>query len=247
MSRKDLKEIIGQFRTDLHILSEILEREDISTSGPGNIVTASYNLLRVEGGKTLISFVGSDIDIKIDSSHHIMPGSAIIEDRLLVDIIFRQNITGQKNVKEAFERVIENQISFRLRGKKGKRELVSAWHFDRHAYPPANNSPCHPTYHFQFGGRGLKDVADKIDGIIVLDTPRYFAPPMDPILAVDFLLSHFNGSMWHSLQNDVRYIGIVRRAQERLWKPYFDQISNDLSPVATGLPARQLRLLPNVL
>lgn len=242
------KEIIGQFARDLRILSEVLANADISLSGSRSISGASYRLLKYEGGKSLISFTESDIDIKIDSSHHIMPPSVDIENRLMVDIIYKQDITGQTNVGETLERVIENEVNFRIRGKKGNRELVSAWHFDRHAHPPANNSPCHPTYHFQFGGWGLKGVAEKIDGVIVLDTPRYFTPPMDPILAVDVLLSHFNGFKWHTIRNnDTRYIGIVRRAQARLWKPYFDKISSDLSPVPENQPARLLGLLPNVL
>lgn len=247
-ANKANKAIIDQFASDLRVLSEILASEDISVSGSRKIAAAANHPLKDEGGRKLISFVESDIDIKIDSSHHIMPASVKIDDRLLVDIVYKEKLLDQGEIENAHERVIENQISFRIRGLKGSRELVSAWHFDRHAHPPANNSPSHPTYHFQFGGQGLKSIADNIDGVIILDTPRYFAPPMDPILVVDVLLSHFNGPKWHTIRNnEARYIDIVRRAQARLWKPYFDKISSDLSPVPGNSPARLLGLLPNVL
>lgn len=245
---KSNKNIIKQFATDLRILSEILASADISSSGSGSIASASYHLLKDEGGKKLISFAASDIDIKIDPSLHIMPPSVEIEERLLVDIVFKQELMEQGEIVHTHEKVIENQVNFRIRGRKGRRQLISAWHFDRHAHPPASNSPSHPTYHFQFGGWGLKEIANKIDGVIVLDTPRYFAPPMDPIIAVDVLLSHFNGPKWHTIRNsETRYIDIVRRAQARLWKPYFDKISNDLSPVSKNEPARLLDLLPNIM
>lgn len=248
MAKNANKAIIDLFASDLRILSEILAREDISKSGPGSIAAASFRLEKYEGGKKFISFAESSIDIKIDPSLHIMPPSVKIEDRLLVDIVFKQELVGESESKNAHDRVIENQVDFQLRGRKGRRELISAWHFDRHAHPPANTSPSHPTFHFQFGGSRLKGIADKIDGVIIFDTPRYFAPPMDPILVVDVLLSHFNGPKWHKIRmNETRYISIVRRAQARLWKPYFDQISCELNTVPENDPARVFGLVPNIL
>lgn len=247
MAEKRNKMSVKRFATDLRILSEILRKNEISISGAQSIYGASYHLLEYDGQEKRVSFSESNIDIKIDSFRHIKPASVTIEDRLMVDIVFKQECTSESDIKDTLESVIENEIKFRVRGKKGSRELVSAWHFDRHPHPPVDDSPCHPAYHFQFGGRALKEVTDKIDGVLILDTPRYFAPPMDPILAVDVLLSHFNGPKWHTVRNDDRYVGIVRRAQGRLWKPYFGEISNDLSMVASGTPARLLTLLPNVL
>lgn len=248
MARNPGKAILKQFETDLRVLCEILTANEISLSGASNIETASYHLLEQEGTKQFISFTVSNIDIKIDSFRHIMPAAVTVEDRLFVDIIFKQEITGKRNVEDALGRVINNQVSFQIRGKKGNRNLISAWHFDRQPHPPADDSPCHPTYHFQFGGWGLKEVMDKIDGVLIVDAPRHFAPPMDPILAVDVLLSHFNGPKWHTIRNNEnRYVTIVRRAQARLWKPYFDKISSDLSPVPGDEPARLLGLLPNVM
>lgn len=251
MVSKMTREFVKRFKSDLQILSDILTANEISISGAREIATASYHLLKREGKKNkkeIISFAVSNIDIQIDPPRHRKPPSVVIENRLLVDIVFKQECTTENTVENILNSIIENEIQFRVKGKKGRHELVSAWHFDRHPYPPANNSPCHPTYHFQFGGQELKEVTDKIDGVVILDTPRYFAPPMDPILAVDVLLSHFNGPKWHTVRNnEPRYVSIVRRAQARLWKPYFDQISSDLSPVVTGQPARQLRLLPNIL
>ena len=245
MNASEKRLFVNQFASDLRILSEILSKTGLSIAGSRDIHAASYHLRKGDSG---ISFDVPDIDLMIDGKQRFMPPSLKLEDRLLVDISFEQNFSRTPDPAEMLEQITRNSMKFSLRGMKGNKKLVSAWHFDRHGYATTAPSPCHPRFHFQFGGFELKEFADKVDGILVLDTPRHFAPPLDPILAADVLVSHFNGPAWHVCRdNDPRYVAIVRRAQQRLWKPYFEKISNELDPVAESMPPRVVEYLPNVL
>ncbi len=97
----------------------------------------------------------------------------------------------------------------------------SSWHHDRH--PDTQNVRyTHPTYHFQFGGKKLELLDDEMS---VLSCPRIPHPPMDIFLGFHFILSNFYNnrafSFVNSLSEDEDYKKIIRRAQERLWTPYF--------------------------
>ena len=248
MPEDPAESLAHQFSTDIRILSEILSNRGLSDSGAREIYSASYRVRKRDGRARLLSFEVPNIDLKIDPDQRVMPDHVQIDPRLLVDITFEENLILEPAHYDIFDRVTKNEIKFQIRGRKGNRELLAYWHFDRHAYPLAENSPCHPAFHFQFGGSTLRGISDNIAGILLLEAPRHSAPPMDPILAIDVLVSHFNGPKWHELRNqDRRYLTIVRRAQSRLWKPYFESISSDLDTLPQDHPLRETGLLPNIL
>ncbi len=110
---------------------------------------------------------------------------------------------------------------------------MQSWHFDRHIHNEGDNTPedTHPMYHFQFGGRMMQDHAARsqmppettFGRTVLLDGPRLAHPPMDLILAVDFVLSHFLGQFRKRLARSNReYLKMVSRSQARIWKPYSD-------------------------
>lgn len=97
----------------------------------------------------------------------------------------------------------------------------SSWHHDRH--PNTENVRfTHPTYHFQYGGKKMELIDDEMS---ILSCPRIPHPPMDIFLGFHFILSNFynnrNFSFVNLLMNDIDYQNIIKRAQERLWTPYF--------------------------
>ena len=102
--------------------------------------------------------------------------------------------------------------------------LIQAWHFDRHI--GAANSPfAHPRYHLQYGGAQLQRHASDcgvsfFDPLVFLESPRIAHPPLDGVLAIDFVISNFGGSQWSILRNEILYVRLVAQAQERNWKPY---------------------------
>lgn len=117
--------------------------------------------------------------------------------------------------------VFDISISSFKNKQSTQKAYYSSWHHDRH--PNTQNVRyTHPTYHFQFGGKKMELIDDETS---VLSCPRIPHPPMDIFLGFHFILSNFYSnkafSFVNSLLEDEDYKKIVKRAQERLWTPYF--------------------------
>jgi hypothetical protein len=109
-------------------------------------------------------------------------------------------------------------------------ELKAAWHFDRHIIDTKKDSPhitedIHPLYHFQFGGARMSKIADRLGQTLLLDPPRLMHPPMDGILAIDFVLANYAGAIWKTLRNDMQYENLIVPQFKKFWKPYFDAVA----------------------
>lgn len=97
----------------------------------------------------------------------------------------------------------------------------SSWHLDRHP-DTTNVKYTHPTYHFQFGGKKMELIDEDMS---VLSCPRIPHPPMDIFLAFHFIISNYYSKRAFPLVTELKetfeYQEIIKRAQERLWTPYF--------------------------
>lgn len=118
--------------------------------------------------------------------------------------------------------VFDISISSYKSESKAKKAYYSSWHHDRH--PNTQNVKyTHPTYHFQFGGKKLELIDEEMS---VLSCPRIPHPPMDLFLGFHFIISnYFSNKQFpfvESLLNEPDYQQIIKRAQERLWTPYFN-------------------------
>jgi hypothetical protein len=121
-------------------------------------------------------------------------------------------------------------------------DLEDHWRVDTHHFSGTSTEP-HPWIHYQRGGhaqeafvsvRGfvpgvcLDDAifnpVTSLRGLMQTPAPRVAAPPMDPICAIDFVIAQHNGSVWSSLWSFPEYDALVRRAQDRLWQPYFSLV-----------------------
>jgi len=96
------------------------------------------------------------------------------------------------------------------------------WHLDKHDSTKKVNSS-HPLYHFEFGGSNKTETEGFSYGhFILLDTPRIMHPPLDIVLAIDFIIKHFYSySDSQTLTNKQQYKDIIKNAQYRLWRPYY--------------------------
>jgi hypothetical protein len=104
----------------------------------------------------------------------------------------------------------------------GRHDLKCAWHFDKHIQEKGDGKPlfAHPIYHFQHGGNNVSQLNNYGEHLI-LEPPRIAHPPLDAILAVDFVLSNYCGRKWASLHLDnTTYRDLIASAQERYWTPY---------------------------
>lgn len=127
--------------------------------------------------------------------------------------------------------------------------LRAAWHVDTHLHTATQGGAAHPRFHFQVGGHDLADVDHAIRGAFLLDAPRPALAPLDGVLAIDFVLSHYCGTSWEYLRlMEARYGRIRATCMRRYWRPYFRLIADALEtdgPVGPGTPAALL--LPNLL
>lgn len=249
MAPNPQQELIGDIGHDLRKLAEIISNFQLSTSGDREVYRASGDLQRRVGGTDVLSIQLANIDLQIDDKQRFKPAGVELEGRLVADVVLQQDLDLAAN-GAALDSIRENKVTFTIGGTSVHRgttnQVIAAWHFDRHSYNQATNA-CHPTYHWQFGGWGLKEVSDSIEGVLVMDTPRLFAPPMDAVLAIDFLLSHFNGPAWQGIRSQTPgYLDIVRRSQNRLWKPFFTELAAQIASSGTSPSNHFGRLLPNI-
>lgn len=98
----------------------------------------------------------------------------------------------------------------------------------------------HPYYHFQRGGHAQ----DQFVGLPYFvpgqdlpptqqwkalgqgPSPRVPVLPMCPILAIDFSIGEHNGLVWRRLRGEPEYANFVRKAQDRLWTPFFEALAD---------------------
>lgn len=118
-------------------------------------------------------------------------------------------------------------------------ELKAAWHFDRHIIDTKKDDPLltddiHPLYHFQFGGAKMSQIANQLGGTFLLDPPRLMHPPMDGILAIDFVLANYAGLTWKALRDDAQYSKLIIPKLEQIWKPYFSAIAGSWANPRSG-------------
>lgn len=123
-------------------------------------------------------------------------------------------------------------------------DLKTAWHFDRHIGDAEEASKeVHPLYHIQFGGNKLSECHGNLGAMFLSDAPRIMYPPMDEILAIDFILSNYAGPVWNDLRFDGEYINLVKPAYDSLWRPYFESIASSWSNPAMS---NNLLLCPHI-
>lgn len=155
-----------------------------------------------------------------------------VQVMLLVDVLLRPPGDAAGLAPDPFNRMqIDLELSGRrMRGEVQKRRYAT-WHFDRHeesCVPTANlannrQPEIHPRYHWQHGGS--KSKGEDFGQYFRAGAPRLPHPPMDVVLAADFVLSNFAGKLWLDLRRDVDYQCAVACAHRLLWKPYVDALS----------------------
>jgi hypothetical protein len=102
-------------------------------------------------------------------------------------------------------------------------EAESYWHLDKHKNANEKLETIHPLYHFEYGGSTTTEKEGFDFGkIIILDVPRIMHPPMDIILAIDFIIKNFYTYEQHQTLTEGKpfYKKCVQNAQFRLWRPY---------------------------
>ena len=107
-------------------------------------------------------------------------------------------------------------------------DLYSCWHLDMHIEQDGDGVPkySHPMYHFAFGGNRMEGRGEGFFGNgVILPSPRLMYPPMDAVLAIDFILqNYYQRETLQGILSDPIYKEIVSNSQHLLWKPFFTSL-----------------------
>jgi len=103
--------------------------------------------------------------------------------------------------------------------------MIASYHLDRHIQGDkvSDTEYPHPLYHFQFGGRKLKEYNDSLEtgNLLIFDSPRIAHYPMEAILGIDFALSNFFPQIWYRMKNESNeYLNLIEEYQDMILKPY---------------------------
>ena len=95
------------------------------------------------------------------------------------------------------------------------------WHLDKHDATKKTQTS-HPLYHYEFGGTEIsKSENFNYGDFIIIDAPRIMHPPMDIVLAIDFVIKNYYKNDDHKvLTEQAQYKKNIRNAQLRIWRPY---------------------------
>lgn len=154
----------------------------------------------------------------IDAQRHRKPSDvAEIDVQLNVRLHGRCLASGAGH--DPFVRLSVECVASARRAGDVKAKYHSAWHLERQS-PGAAADLAHPAYHLQYGGMRLAPRGDAGNHLL-LDSPRVAHPPLDGVLAVDFVISNYFPKRWRELRStDRRYKDLIEAAQERYWRPY---------------------------
>lgn len=229
MSTSIKDEYIIGLLADIQIIATILESFQISTSSIYGAMSDIRKNSSVVGYilKPMIFNFDNNLKYPKVKSHKDIENLELYFDmKVNMDFdLFQQN-------KDPFREFLFNIKIFGNTTENPETKLVYTLHFDKH---DGSKSPMpHPNYHFQLGGRELKDNITDYGQALFLDSPRIMHHPMELILSIDFILSNFFPLIWQNIRKSPDYCDVLRKYQEQFIKPYFkslvEHFDNDVVP-----------------
>lgn len=213
---------IKELSRDILTLQQLLEKHKSGISSSFTRIKSSLDRKKLDydSGVLELSLIGDEIPRHL--SHENIKNLKI-SFSAKVEVAYDSLI----NENDPFQKLEFNIYAYAHDLDTGK-SIVYSLHLDRHIFNEGDNIPdeVHPMYHFQFGGRKLKEKVVDYGQALFFDSPRITYHPMDFILGLDFLLSNFFPKIWKSLQKEGRYINILKKYQQYFIKPYYQSIAN---------------------
>lgn len=205
------------FRNDLSIFIDKIEEHNV----PGGFRVALDEVMEELNKKDLVDYNLKDLCLYVSGLKGSLPTEVNHYQIYLSNFLkFKDNFTV--NIDPLFKYKLEiNVHAYKNKSYTGKCYKCS-WHLDQHTVS-GGDKYSHPSYHFQYGGNKTKSLSS--GDLLMLGTPRIPHPPMDLFLGFHFILANYFDNTKHpfvkNLLNDYEYTEIIKRAQTRLWSPYF--------------------------
>jgi hypothetical protein len=207
---------LRNFRNDLSIFIDLIKTNDVT----GDFSDLDALLSEIED-KQLIEYDLQNIMFYINKNTPVVQPLNLNYCTIHLNHMLMCSDSLNTELDPLHRYVFDISISAFKSVSSTEKAYYSSWHHDRHLNTQ-NVRYTHPTYHFQFGGKKMELIGDEM---AVLSCPRLPHPPMDIFLGFHFIISNYYNnkkfSFVNSLLEDVVYQNIIKRAQERLWSPYF--------------------------
>lgn len=212
---------IGQIIRDLSDLKKLIKRYDLPIPSE-----SSKKLVKQQSGNSQVLI--EDFQFLIKEG---IPNSIPKEVNNVI-IYFDNNCEfNNQFIRQNKDIIHQYNFQINIEGYNGNdqsnKPYFNRFHLDKEDNLEGTARFTHPSYHFQFGSKSLKD--KETGDLLVLTSPRIPHPPMDFFLGFHFIINNFFNShkykFVNSLLDDDDYIAIIKRAQERMWIPYFKAFS----------------------
>jgi hypothetical protein len=166
------------------------------------------------------------IFLDIDFERHSLPAGIekIKKEDRLSEVKLTAFCTEKSSVDDGHDPFDELGINIAIElnfedGNGDWKEHTCSWHLDKGA--PTGSSFTHPLYHLNFGGDHMTKSDWAFGNLLLLTAPRIIHPPMDIVLACDFIVRNFYSLRNHqSLTSQPAYQTILAKAKARYWKSY---------------------------
>lgn len=227
---KNLSKLLDKYKFKDHRRIELDKLEKL-------IDTLEKNLKSKNKKKVVISTTEDGIGFHT-LTNGLAPNPATVKSKL--DIFLNMEYELLVDGANIDELVTKYKLNLNIKGvQKNTRNLhFFGWHLDLQPIKNEKNKKetryhfIHPYFHFHAGGRSI---ADKGPGsLMMLNSPRLPHPPLDIVLAINFVLCNFFNvdesafSEEMKILDDQDYRNLVESAAERLFEPYFKEISGNI-------------------
>jgi hypothetical protein len=208
---------LRKFRNDLSTFIDKINHYKV----PGDFTKALNDLKEELENKVLVDYHLKDLCLHVSGIKDTIP-TEVNHFQIYFDnfLKFKDNCTA--DVDPLFKYKLEINIHAYTSKNQAGRCYKNSLHLDQHV-PTATDKYTHPTYHFQYGGNKIRTLST--GDLIMLGAPRIPHPPMDVFLGFHFILANYFDNSKHvfvkQLLTDHEYKQIIKRAQARLWTPYF--------------------------
>ncbi|MDO8268662.1 MAG: hypothetical protein Q7T32_12645 [Moraxellaceae bacterium] len=216
--RIDPERIKADLSNELMELARLLGEQRSGVVVDPGALWGLANSVRINAGAARWEYQISNLQFKVDVPQNTRPVNCGTHLLVTVDLFAAGHLDHE--VEDPLTAlVLEIQVSTLSRSH------ICTWHFDRHIEGGDEPEEAHPLYHFQFGGHSMNEISGLLGKTLLLPTPRLAFPPMNAILALDFVLSNFAGSFWKSLRDNANYERLLRESQIKYWQPYLQKLA----------------------
>lgn len=237
------REYRERLKNDLLGMAEVL-RDHCSENcrNPDSLKTAANHLNR-RGSSNLLSWKYQVVQLEFlaDKPRHSQPSTLPDQIDVILDVS-AEGLAGH----DPHDPFTHLAVNIQLKAEIGGQEHLDTWHMDRHLTGGNTPEEIHPLYHIQRGGHRMSGLMNNIGRTMVLEPPRITHPPLDAILGIDYVLSHYAGRKWCELRTRNEYAKLVREAQKRLWSGVAWTWARHWSEPLEIFPANSLDLSPSL-